>query len=71
VSTNEIILAISECDTLRPLGDPIFNPIFANDFIIDFLVEKKAMGGEKSFRPLVRPHHSFTCCFHIQVINSR
>jgi hypothetical protein len=24
------------------------------------MVEKKSMGGEMSFRPLVRPHHSFT-----------
>jgi hypothetical protein len=24
------------------------------------LVEKKSMGGEMSFRPLVRPHRSFT-----------
>jgi hypothetical protein len=27
------------------------------------LVEKKFMGGEMSFRPLVRPHHSFTSLF--------
>jgi hypothetical protein len=27
------------------------------------LVEKKSMGGEMSFRLLVRPHHSFTSLF--------
>jgi hypothetical protein len=27
------------------------------------LVEKKSMGGEMSFHPLVRPHHSFTSLF--------
>ena len=29
----------------------------------DTFVEKKSMGGEMSFRTLVRPHHSFTSLF--------
>jgi hypothetical protein len=41
---------------------PTFKEYFVSLKLL-VLVEKKSMGGEMSFRPLVRPHHSFTLLF--------